>query len=65
MNGEDLNAPKPTWYSLGCEGMYCKEAYKNYLDALATQKEVYGAIWTDKGLIYVAKMNEKRELELL
>lgn len=27
--------------------------------------DVYGAIWTDKGLIYVAKMNEKGELELL
>lgn len=26
---------------------------------------VFGAIWTDKGLIYVAKMNEKGELELL
>lgn len=26
---------------------------------------VYGAIWTDKGLKYVAKMNEKGELELL
>ena len=26
---------------------------------------VYGAIWTDKGLIYVAKMNDKGELELL
>ena len=26
---------------------------------------VYGAIWTDKVLIYVAKMNEKGELELL
>ena len=25
----------------------------------------YGAIFTDKGLIYVAKMNEKGELELL
>ena len=24
-----------------------------------------GAIWTDKGLIYVAKMNEKGELELI
>ena len=32
-----------------------KEAYKN----------TYGAIWTEKGLIYVAKMNEKGELELL
>ena len=26
---------------------------------------LYGAIWTDKGLIYVAKMNEKGELEVL
>jgi len=26
---------------------------------------VYGAIWTDKGLIYVAKINEKGELELI
>ena len=25
----------------------------------------YGAIWTDKGLIYVAKMNDKGELELI
>ena len=25
----------------------------------------YGAIWTNKGLIYVAKMNNKGELELL
>jgi len=27
--------------------------------------KIRGAIWTDKGLIYVAKMNEKGELELL
>lgn len=27
--------------------------------------KTYGAIWTDKGLIYVAKMNDKGELELL
>ena len=26
---------------------------------------VYTAIWTDKGLIYVAKLNEKGELELI
>ena len=26
---------------------------------------VYGAIWTPKGLIYVAKMNDQGELELL
>lgn len=27
--------------------------------------EIYGAIWTEKGLIYVAKMNDKGVLELL
>lgn len=27
--------------------------------------EIIGAIWTDKGLIYVAKLNEKGELELI
>lgn len=27
--------------------------------------QTYGAIWTGKGLIYVAKMNDKGELELL
>lgn len=26
---------------------------------------IYGAIWTEKGLIYVAKMNEKGEMVLL
>ena len=26
---------------------------------------VYGAIWTDEGLIYIAKMNDKGELELI
>jgi len=26
---------------------------------------IYGAIWTDKGLIYVAKMNDKGEFELI
>jgi len=38
-------------------------------DDMPTKKfddtEIYGAIWTDKGLIYVAKMNEEGELELL
>lgn len=28
-------------------------------------KVFYGAIWTDKGLIYVAKMNKDGELELI
>ena len=32
---------------------------------LCSESDIYGAIWTDKGLIYVAKMNEKGELELI
>ena len=28
-------------------------------------RQLYGAIWTNKGLTYVAKMNDKGELELL
>lgn len=27
--------------------------------------DIFGAIWTDKGLIYVAKMNDKGDWELL
>lgn len=46
----------------------CKAVFTNY--ALAKEScylppIIYGAIWTDKGLIYVAKMNDKGELELL
>ena len=29
------------------------------------ESQLYGAIWTDKGLIYVAKINDKGDLELL
>jgi len=32
---------------------------------ITSEDEIYGAIWTNKGLIYVAKMNEKGELELI
>lgn len=36
-----------------------------YVPHCYTIKQIYGAIWTDKGLIYVAKTNDKGELELL
>lgn len=37
-----------------------------YAKLWATCKyDVYGAVWTDKGLIYVAKMNDKGKLELI
>ena len=59
--------------------IYCFRAGKNELlyvdkngytylyipDLLKCGVVIYGAIWTDKGLIYVAKMNEKGELELI
>ena len=34
-------------------------------EVIKTESVLYGAIWTSKGLIYVAKMNDKGELELL
>lgn len=34
-------------------------------ELLLGKRTLYGAIWTEKGLIYVAKMNDKGELELL
>ena len=43
-----------------------RDNWKNLMDNdYLKSHTIYGAIWTDKGLIYVAKMNEKGELELL
>ena len=39
------------------------EDYKNRKTAYSAM--LFGGIWTDKGFIYVTKMNEKGELELL
>lgn len=36
-----------------------------HIDYFIKYYDFYGAIWTDKGLIYVAKMNENGELELI
>ena len=41
----------------------CSVDYKGNIEDLYF--EIYGAIWTDKGLIYVAKMSDKGELKLL
>ena len=49
-------------YHLKSGGKFIDEELANKFDVY---EKVYGAIWTDKGLIYVAKMNEKGELELL
>lgn len=42
---------------------YTKSQLEHY--CYIPSKTIYGAIWTDKGLIYVAKMNEEGELCLL
>lgn len=42
-----------------------KPALESVLKDYEKPYEIYGAIWTDKGLIYVAKLNDKGELELL
>lgn len=40
---------------------------KEFIDFEKDKEKVviYGAIWTNKGLIYVAKMNDKGDLELI
>lgn len=42
-----------------------KEELYYALDYMKNGYSIYGAIWTDKGLIYVAKLNDKGEFELL
>ena len=51
----------------GCTCDLQKEMKREILHCLSLDKDnkCFGAIWTDKGLIYVAKMNDKGELELL
>lgn len=53
----DLNELKRSGLDIHSFSRACYVQYKNCA--------IYGAIYTDKGLIYVAKMNEKGELELL
>lgn len=36
-----------------------------HIDMVLRYYTIYGAIWTDKGLIYVAKMNKDGELRLI
>ena len=44
----------------------CYPEISDELDLMQTKSTIiYGAIWTDKGLTYVAKMNDKGEFELL
>lgn len=47
------------------ENTYWFYEQTGWVGRVENYKVIYGAIWTDKGLIYVAKMNNKGELELL
>ena len=42
-----------------------KEDLKALAEYYSGYDNIYGAIWAKKGLIYVAKMNDKGELELI
>ena len=58
------------WANYGSGYLYksfsrVKYAYYHEPLSMDGKGDIYGAIWTGKGLIYVAKMNEKGELELL
>lgn len=52
-----------------CFADYCKEDDSHLVfPEIPVRRygyEIYGAIWTDKGLVYVAKMNSKGKFELL
>ena len=71
---KDILKYSETLEELCDEFVYCKnDFYEMYrqLDYTHYDKEyiknggtIKGAIWTDKGLIYVAKMNENGELKL-
>ena len=50
------------WDKQHCIGLTAEQVKQSYS---AYDFKIYGAIWTSKGLIYVAKMNDKGELELI
>ena len=61
------------WYNEQLLGITEWETFEEYMEKIwfyakanvSLNEILYGAIWTDKGLIYVAKMNDKGELELI
>jgi len=48
--------------------IYSNPNWQDFMDGIICPRindKIFGAIWTDKGLIYVAKMNANGQLELL
>lgn len=73
VNGRVVEKEADTIEELCDEIVYVNDnKHKNYPcyavspeDDVKYHDAIYAAIWTDKGLVYVAKMNEKGVLELL
>lgn len=56
------------WLPTNHKDIFCIDDYsKKVIESCIgnNKTNVYGAIWTDRGLIYVAKMNESGDLELI
>lgn len=53
------------WVSRERFNLEARKDIGKHLDVCVGKGAIYGAIWTDKGLIYVAKLNGKGELELI
>lgn len=60
-NGEGSHV----WYDEPEDEYYFQGAFERIKSHKDEYEIIYGAIWTDKGLIYVAKTNEEGELKLL
>lgn len=56
------NNEKPRYFQYNNLDVICSEI--SYFASSLDRLDIYGALWTDKGLIYVAKMNKDGEWEL-
>ena len=66
-NPNNDNEFYPQWfvYLNSWKNMLNEKHAKHCVEFYDKPVEIYAAIWTDKGLIFVAKTNDKGELELL
>ena len=53
------------WDKEEIQNLTLKKVINSEYSCPTNEFEFYGAIWTSKGLIYVAKMNDKGDLELI
>lgn len=62
---DDINELCDEFVIKGTRGLYLGIPLKECELRNIPITQIYGAVWTDKGLIYVAKLNEKGKFELL